>query len=78
MAVPSSACPGFHVRQIPCFLVLFTLLCPNIADQMPLKRLAPHGHLHLIEGVLGYIISVQLVNLSHDQIYVRLVGLSEQ
>lgn len=45
---------------------------------MPFKRLAPHGHLHLIEGVLGYIIGVQLVNLSHDQLYVGLLGLSEQ
>ena len=45
---------------------------------MPLKRLAPHRHFHLIEGVFCHVISVQLVNLSHDQIYVRLVGLSEE
>lgn len=70
---PSSLCvPN------PCFRLLFTLLCPNVAGQMPLKRLAPDGHLHLIEGVLGYIIGVQVVNLSHNQIYIGLLGFSEQ
>ena len=45
---------------------------------MPIKRLAPHRHLQLIERVLHHIVRVQLINAPHDDLHVRLLRLREE
>lgn len=45
---------------------------------MPVERLTPDRHLHLIEGIFGHIISVQLIDLPDDGVDVRLLWFREE
>ena len=56
----------------------WTLFCPNIDPQIPIKRLTPYRHFHLIERVLGHIIGIYLVYFSYDKIHIRLMWLGKQ
>lgn len=76
--MPSTFRIGLPIESSFSPLITPSLLRPDIAHQMPIKRLAPDGHLQLVKRVLHHIIGVELVNLPHDQIHVRLMRFREE
>ena len=45
---------------------------------MPVESLAPNGHLQLVKRILGHVIRIELVNLPHGGVDVRLVRFAEE
>lgn len=54
-----------------------TIQRPHIPHQPPLPPLTPNRHLQLVKWVLHHIIRIQLIYLSHNLIYIRLLRFRE-
>lgn len=51
---------------------------PNPSAQPPIKLLAPHRHLQRIERILHHIVGIELIDLPHNSIAIRLMRLRKQ
>lgn len=45
---------------------------------MPIKGLAPHRHLELVERVLHHVVGIQLIDLVHDRVHAAGQGVGEE
>ena len=57
---------------------LGALFSSYIHAKVPVERLTPNWHLHLVKGVLGHIISVQLIYFPDNSVNIRLLWFCEE